>query len=141
MGYVMTPPEARVLIIDDEPDVAAMLVDSIEFLGYRVRAAHNGLDGTRMVEEFHPHVVLLDYLMPQMDGRHVLQFLKALYPSLPVVILSGTQDESVARALLNDGAWDFVPKPVDLGYLARVLAAATAGTAERPQAERERRAS
>ena len=56
--------ELRVLVIDDEPDIAAMLVDSIEFLGYRARAAHNGLDGARMVDEFQPHVVLLDLVMP-----------------------------------------------------------------------------
>jgi len=132
----MAGQELRVLIIDDEADVAAMLVDSIEFLGYRARAAHNGLDGVRLIDEFRPHVVLLDYLMPHMDGRHVLHYLKATHPTLPVVIVSGTQDESVAREVLNDGAWDYVPKPVDLGYLARVIAAATAGTAEQPQADR-----
>ena len=132
----MAGQEQRVLIIDDEADIAAMLVDSIEFLGYRARAAHNGLDGARLVEEFRPHVVLLDFLMPHMDGRHVLHYLKAMHPELPVVIISGTQDESVAREVLNDGAWDYVPKPVDLGYLARVIAAATAGTVERPEAER-----
>ena len=128
--------ELRVLVIDDEPDIAAMLVDSIEFLGYRARAAHNGLDGARMVDEFQPHVVLLDLVMPGMDGRHVLQYLRGTHPTLPVVIVSGTQDPDMARSLMQDGAWDYVPKPVDLGYLGRVIAAATAGTVEQPQADR-----
>jgi len=119
----------RVLVIDDEPDIAAMLVDSIEFLGYRARATHNGLDGARLVDEFQPHVVLLDLVMPGMDGRHVLQH-------LPVVIVSGTQDPDMGRSLMRAGAWDYVPKPVDLGYLARVIAAATAGTVEQPRADR-----
>jgi DNA-binding NtrC family response regulator len=131
----MTTPDSRVLIIDDELDIAAMLVDSIEFLGYRAVAAHNGLDGVRMVDEFRPHVVLLDYLMPQMDGRHVLHFLRGAHPTLPVVIVSGIQDAAVARGLMQEGAWDFVPKPVDLGHLARVLAAATAASVE-PKADR-----
>jgi len=63
-------------------------------------------------------------------------FGQAMHPELPVVVISGTQDESMAREVLNDGAWDYVPKPVDLGYLARVIAAATAGTVEQPQADR-----
>jgi CheY-like chemotaxis protein len=132
----MTPPALRVLIIDDEPDVAAMLVDSVGFLGYQARAAGNGLEGARLVEEFQPDVVLLDYCMPEMDGRHVLQYLRAKHPRLPVVVVSGTQDEHVAREVLKDGAWGYVPKPVDLGYLARVIASATAtaGAAERPRA-------
>jgi DNA-binding NtrC family response regulator len=132
----MTAPENRVLVIDDEPDIAAMLVDSIEFLGYRARAAYNGLDGVRMVDEFRPHVVLLDYLMPRMDGRHVLHFLRGAHATLPVIIVSGIQDSAVARGLMQEGAWDYVPKPVDLGYLARVLAAATAASVEPPQGAR-----
>jgi two-component system nitrogen regulation response regulator GlnG len=71
-----------------------------------------------------------------MDGHHVLQYLRGRHPALPVVIVSGTQDPDTARALMRDGAWDYVPKPVDLGYLARVIAAATAGTVEPPQADR-----
>src|SRR5438132_4368161 len=90
--------ELRVLVIDDEPDIAAMLVDSIEFLGYRALAAHNGLDGARMADEFQPHVVLLDLVMSGMDGRHVLQYLRGTHPTLPVVIVSGTQDGHGALA-------------------------------------------
>src|SRR5438105_13750719 len=95
--------ELRVLVIDDEPDIAAMLVDSIEFLGYRARAAHNGLDGARMVDEFQPHVVLLDLVMPGMDGRHGLQYLRGTDPTLPGVIVSATEDPDMARPLVRGG--------------------------------------
>src|SRR5438874_12390249 len=118
--------ELRVLVIDDEPDIAAMLVDSIEFLGYRARAAHNGLDGARMVDEFQPHVVLLDLVMPGMDGRHVLQYLRGTHPTLPVAIVSGTQDPDIARSLRRNGAWDYVPKPVAVGYRVRASGRAPA---------------
>src|SRR5438477_12605689 len=113
--------ELRVLVIDDEPDIAAMLVDSIEFLGYRARAAHNGLDGARMVDEFQPHVVLLELVMTGMAGRYVLKYLRGTNPTLPVVIVSGTPDPDIARSLMRDGASACVPKPVDLGYLGCVI--------------------
>jgi FixJ family two-component response regulator len=78
---------------------------------------------------YRPDVVLLDVRMPDMTGDQVLARLRREYPRVPVVMITGLQDEDAARSLLHAGAVDFVRKPFDLKLLDRVILAALARSA------------
>ena len=114
----------RVLVVEDEPRVAAMLRDVLVELGYIVTVAGGGTEALQVVPVFEPDVVLLDLLMPEMSGVEVLAHLRRDYPTLPVVIMSGNEDVEVARATLEAGAFDYLGKPFSITVLARVVAAA-----------------
>jgi len=114
----------RVLVVEDEPRVAAMLRDVLVELGYIVTVAGGGAEALQLVPVFAPDVVLLDLLMPEMSGVEVLEHLRRDRPTLPVVIMSGNEDVDVARAALRDGAFDYLGKPFKIDALARVVAAA-----------------
>jgi len=116
----------RVLVVDDEPRVGAMLRDLLVELGYVVELAGRGAEALQLVPVFEPDVVLLDLLMPEMPGVEVLDHLRRDRPTLPVVIMSGNEDVEVARATLRAGAFDYLGKPVSLEAIARVVAAAVA---------------
>jgi len=116
----------RVLVVEDEPRVGAMLRDSLVELGYIVKVAAGGGEALELVPVFEPDVVLLDLLMPEMPGVEVLAHLRRDHPTLPVVIMSGNEDVEVARATLRDGAFDYLSKPFTMNVLARVVAAAIA---------------
>jgi len=116
----------RVLVVEDEPRVAAMLSDVLVELGYMATVAVGGAEALQLVPVFEPNVVLLDLLMPEMSGVEVLARLRRDYPTLRVVIMSGNEDVEVARATLRDGAFDYLSKPFDIHVLARVVAAAIA---------------
>jgi DNA-binding response OmpR family regulator len=73
-----------------------------------------------------PDAVVLDVTMPGPDGAEVLGRLRALDPTVAVVMLTGNDDETLARQLLRAGAFDYVPKPFQLDVLERVIAAAVA---------------
>jgi len=125
--FVVPDDRIRVLIVDDEPDVADVLNEAATGLGHRTAVALNGVQAVRAVREFSPHVVLLDIRMPGIDGHTVLDHLKGSPHPPAIIIVSGNQDEHEARELLQRGAFDYVTKPVDLNYLKQAIAAA-AGT-------------
>ena len=116
----------RVLVVEDESRVGAMLRDALVELGYIVTVAGQGAEALELVPVFEPDVVLLDLLMPEMSGVEVLAHLRRDHPTLPVVIMSGNEDVEVARATLRDGAFDYLGKPFSMSVLARVIAAAVA---------------
>jgi DNA-binding response OmpR family regulator len=122
----VTQDQIRVVIIDDDEGVLGMLRDAVIAFGYHAFTAANGVQGLRQVREHRPHVILLDLTMPRLDGHTVFERLISSSTSASIVIVSGSNDEAAARALLQRGAFDYVTKPVDLGHLQSVIAAAAA---------------
>jgi DNA-binding response OmpR family regulator len=99
------------LLIDDEPQVVDMLRDYFGEQGYSVMSALNGRDALVLASLTRPDAVLLDIRMPELQGPDVLRELRAMDDSITVVMVSGTDDESLARELLKAGAFDYVRKP------------------------------
>jgi CheY-like chemotaxis protein len=120
----MTSSLGRVLVVEDEPDVAAALRDATTEMGYTVCVARNGPEALRLLPEYRPDVVLLDLTMPEMRGDVVLDHLRRADPHLPVIMVTGNVDPEIARRTLAQGAFDYVAKPFDLEVLAQILSAA-----------------
>ena len=80
---------ARVLVIEDEPDVAELLEYNLQSAGFETVVSGTGLDGIRMGQEAHPDIVLLDLMLPDMPGMQVCRTLKSLPATkdIPVVIV------------------------------------------------------
>jgi CheY-like chemotaxis protein len=114
-------PAGSLLVVDDQPEVADVLRDLFEEHGYSVTCALNGRDALVLASLSRPDAVVLDIRMPERDGPEVLGDLLALDPSLTVVMLSGTDDEELACALLKAGAFDYVRKPFMLDNLQQVV--------------------
>ena len=125
------PPLARVLVVDDEPDVAAMLEELLVDLGYGVKIALSGQEALGLVPVYRPDAVLLDLNMSGLPGTQVLEQLLGVDPLLPVIIVTGNSDLAVARNTLKQGAFDYVSKPLDVRVLERIVAAAV--TRPRPE--------
>lgn len=104
-------PLGSLLLIDDEPQVVDLLRDYFEEHGYSVMSAVNGRDALVLASLSRPDAVILDIRMPGMQGPDVLKALRALDDTIAVVMLSGTDDEDLARDLLKAGAFDYVRKP------------------------------
>jgi CheY-like chemotaxis protein len=81
-------PIHTVLCIDDDPESTELRREMLESAGFRVLTANNGPDGLALVAGDRPDIVLLDYLMPGMDGGEVAGRIKALRPDLPIILLS-----------------------------------------------------
>jgi len=109
-----------VLVIDDEEEVRTVLHKYLSKLGYGVTSAKNGEEGLRLAKQVLPDVIILDVMMPKMDGWEVLSHLKAdaELAHIPVIILSLMEDKSVGYSL---GASDYLIKPVDREQLSKVL--------------------
>jgi CheY-like chemotaxis protein len=108
---------AKVLVIDDEPEVRQVLMEFLASRGYDVHAAEGGAEALGMLEAVKPDVVLLDVAMPGMDGVETLRRIVAVDPSMPVIMVTANADIGVTSKLLALGAVDYVPKPFDLDYL------------------------
>src|SRR5579864_6178387 len=116
--------QLRVLIIEDEPRLAENIARSLrESAGYAVDIAHDGQEGLFLAESSEYDVVLLDLMLPQMDGMQLLGRIRQAGQSTPVLVLTARDDKESVVALLNAGADDYLTKPFDLGeLLARVKA-------------------
>jgi two-component system alkaline phosphatase synthesis response regulator PhoP len=114
---------ARILIVDDEPEMVRGLEDNLRFEGYQTLSASNGADGLALALREGPDLVLLDIMMPRLSGWDVLRGLRAKQIDVPVIMLTA-RGEEVDRVLgLELGADDYVTKPFSLReLLARVRA-------------------
>src|SRR3954464_12537673 len=107
--------EARVLIVDDDPVVRRMLQLSFESENFDVLTAGDGLEGLESMRADKPDVVVLDIMMPKLDGMKVLQELNADddLRGLPVILLSAKATSLDIELGLKAGAADYITKPVD----------------------------
>src|SRR4029450_5166728 len=102
-----------VLIVDDDEQVREYVRVNLEVEGYNVREAGNAEEGLRALEESQPDLVLLDVMMPQVDGWEMLQLLHERHgaDAVPVVMFSGKVDEAAADEAAERGAQGFIGKP------------------------------
>jgi two-component system, OmpR family, response regulator len=107
----------RILVIDDEPRILAFLARGLTADGYTVETADNGGDALRAVRRSAYDLVLLDLLLPGVDGLSVLQAINRLRPGLPVVIISARSDLPTKLRGFGLGATDYVSKPFALDEL------------------------
>ncbi|MBN3924063.1 PleD family two-component system response regulator [Nostoc sp. NMS4] len=105
--------QSLVLIVDDEPFIRLVLRHFLEREGYQIAEAENGIEALTVFKQLHPDIVLLDAMMPNMDGFECCTQLELVnYKRIPVLMITGLEDqESVDRAFAV-GAMDYVTKPI-----------------------------
>ncbi|MGY2895068.1 response regulator transcription factor [Deinococcus sp. UYEF24] len=108
----------RVLVIDDDPGVCRMLVRGLTYEGYAVQAAPDGEQGLRMLRSQAPDLVILDVMLPGMDGLEVLQQVRAEPYTGPVLMLTARSRPEHQIAGFESGADDYVLKPFSFDVLA-----------------------
>ncbi len=128
----------KVLLVDDEQEFVETLGERLETRGFKVETALNGDEGMAKVGEFQPDVIILDVLMPGKDGIETLKEVKARYPLVEVMMLTGHATIDTAIEGLKLGSFDYLKKPTDTKDLIEKILRAYARKAE--QEERIRRA-
>ena len=111
----------RILIVDDEPKIRSFIGRALNAAGYATESADCGTDGLRRALAAHYDLVILDLVMPDLDGRQVLGQLLAKHPDQAVIVLSCVADVAAKVDCLERGAQDYLTKPFSLAeLLARV---------------------
>jgi DNA-binding response OmpR family regulator len=114
---------AKILVVEDEPNMVVGLRDNFEFEGYEVITARDGIEGLQLALEESPDLVVLDVMMPRMSGLEVCKQLRAKRASLPIIMLTARGQEVDKVVGLELGADDYVTKPFSIReLLARVKA-------------------
>jgi two-component system alkaline phosphatase synthesis response regulator PhoP len=114
---------AKILVVEDEPNMVAGLRDNFEFEGYEVITAHDGIEGLEKALAESPDLVVLDVMMPRMSGLEVCRQLRAQRASIPIIMLTARGQEVDKVVGLELGADDYVTKPFSIReLLARVRA-------------------
>ncbi|GGY04728.1 response regulator transcription factor [Streptomyces hiroshimensis] len=128
--------ETAVLVVDDDPDVRAAVVDALSMEGYEVRSAADGLEALSSVAATPPGAIVLDLAMPVLDGLAVCRRLRALGDRTPVLVLTARDAVSDRVAGLDAGADDYLVKPFALDELLARLRALLRRAAPAEPAER-----
>jgi DNA-binding response OmpR family regulator len=112
----MSEPRPRILIVDDEPDLLAVLRFGLESEGFEVIEASDGERGLEMARAERPDLLVLDLMLPRMDGYKVCRALKfdERYKRLPIFILSARSGETDRRLAMDLGADDYITKPYEV---------------------------
>ena len=111
----------RVLVVDDEAEGVELLREFLSAKGYEVITASDGDEALRKVKEERPHLILLDIQMPKMDGLEVLRRLREIDKEVGVIMITGVNEQEIARQAMALGAFDYIVKPLDLPYLEQSL--------------------
>ncbi|WP_104168755.1 response regulator transcription factor [Arthrobacter sp. SX1312] len=118
-----TVPEAKLLVVDDEPNIRELLSTSLRFAGFDVVAAANGREALAAAETHNPDLAVLDVMLPDMDGFTVTRRLRAAGRHFPVVFLTARDDTDDKVTGLTVGGDDYVTKPFSLDeVVARIRA-------------------
>ena len=128
----MSEQKHRILIVDDESDLVAVLRFGLEVEGFDVIDASDGEEGLKRAREEHPDLLVLDLMLPKLDGYKVCRALKydERYKSLPIFILSARSGEQDRRLALDMGADVFISKPYEIKDLVARIRARLSGDDE-----------
>ncbi len=107
----------KILIVDDEPNVCNFLSEFLDYKGFEPTITLSGKEALQQLESEDFDLVLLDIIMPEMNGFEVLERINQMDSKVPVIILTGVKDQNVANDSIEMGAVDFISKPIDLDQL------------------------
>ncbi|MFH1035003.1 MAG: response regulator [Pseudomonadota bacterium] len=124
----------KVLLVDDKVEFLTVLSERLKLRGYQVAAVGSGPEALRAVEQEPFDVIVLDLVMPVMDGVETLRRLRRLDPQSQIIVFSGYATSQEVDQALALGANDFLAKPADLDSLMERINRAIAKKAQAPQA-------
>jgi len=116
-------PPARILVVDDEPQIRRFLVPALEASGYEALTADSGGEALRLAAAMTPAAIILDLGLPDIDGLAVIARIRR-WSAVPIIVLTARAGEADIVAALDSGANDYVPKPFGIGELLARLRAA-----------------
>ena len=111
----------KILVVDDEIAICNLLKDFLTSKGYEVYTALDGQTAITKVKQDRPHIVLLDIMMPGMDGIETLRAIKKVNPKVAVIMVTAIADNELGLRTLELGAYDYICKPFEVTYLEDVL--------------------
>jgi CheY-like chemotaxis protein len=114
----------RILVVEDEEDARAGLIEALGMLGYRIVGVGSGEEALRAAGDSEFDLLLSDVKLPGVQGGAVARLLKARWPSMRVIVMSGYTEDVAMRADLGSGSFRFLQKPFDMKTLAREVRAA-----------------
>jgi two-component system, OmpR family, response regulator len=116
MSVSVVAPPVRILVVDDEPSIAELLSAALTFEGYQVEVAATGTEALELARSFRPHLVMLDVMLPDVDGNEVCRRLRSQGDQVPIVFLTArdTTEDKVQGLALGD---DYVTKPFSVEEL------------------------
>ena len=109
-------PDQKILLIDDDPTLLQLLTEHLQVVGYRPLTAADGAIGLRLTDEHHPDLVVLDIMMPGVDGWDICQRLRASSP-VPIILLTAKGEEIDKLRGFRLGVDDYVTKPFSFAEL------------------------
>jgi len=135
---------SRILVVDDDADTRRALARLLEGLGHEVEQAGDAEEALARLGAFDPALVVTDHMMPGMSGIELIRMLRDRLPDTDVILITGTDDMQTAVDAMKNGAYDYLPKPLDVDAFEEVVercfrdrrARAATSPAEEPGAER-----
>ena len=115
--------KAKILVVDDEKDLVDMLIIRLEAADYEVHAAYDGQEGLNKVKEIMPDIILLDVMMPKLDGYQVCRLLKfdEKFKNIPIIMLTARGQEQDKETGGQVGADMYVTKPFESADLVQKI--------------------
>ena len=117
-----------IILADDDPSIRLILHHILQRDGYRVLDASNGREVLRLYQQNPPNLVLLDAVMPEQDGFVTCRMLKELQPDLPVLMITGLDDDQSVEHAFRVGADDYISKPINWSVLKHRIAKTLSST-------------
>ena len=117
---------AKVLLVDDEKDFLDIMTERMVVRGMKVSTATSAEEALKMVQKESFDAVIMDLMMPEMDGFKALKLFKMTRPELPIILLTANVPEEKCIEAVKLGAMDVIEKPADLNLLTRKIEAAKA---------------
>ena len=126
-------PKARVLVVDDEPPIRALVAKIVERAGHPVEVARDGAEAIDKLEEGDFQVIVLDLMMPNIDGYALIDYLKARSGTRPAIIVISAGDTASLRRLDGAVVHSILRKPFDIDVLGDLITAAATSMEESAQ--------
>lgn len=110
-----------ILAVDDDPQNLELLAAKLSESGYRLIIAQSGWEAIKTISMEKPDLVLLDIIMPEMNGFETLKRIKAIDPNILVAMVTSVWDDEEGKRCLEAGAFEYVTKPIDFNHLKDVI--------------------
>ena len=114
----------RILVVDDQESMREMLADLLDMMGLEAEAVASGEEALRALETPGIDLVITDLNMPKMDGMELMKQVKAKYPGMPVIVITGYGTFNTEKQVLSNGADGYIPKPCTINRVQETVNAA-----------------